>query len=97
MRKNTPPCTSYVFVCERTRDDGQPACGLAGQAMCDQLKTWAKQDGITHRVRINRSGCLGQCASGPNVLVMPQKIWFDSIESGDLPKLYQEIKNSLDL
>ena len=41
-------------------------------------------------VTVLASGCLGQCGSGPMVLVMPEQIWYSRVRSSEVPILVQE-------
>jgi len=38
-------------------------------------------------VAVKRSGCLGQCGSGPMVLVEPEKIWYSQVQPGDVKEI----------
>ncbi len=38
-------------------------------------------------VLVKRSGCLGQCGSGPMVLVEPDEIWYSQVQPGDVPEI----------
>jgi (2Fe-2S) ferredoxin len=41
-------------------------------------------------VTLERSGCLGQCGSGPMVLVLPEEIWYAAVQPEDVPEIIQE-------
>ena len=41
-------------------------------------------------VTVLASGCLGQCGSGPMVLVMPEQIWYSRVHYSEVPILVQE-------
>jgi (2Fe-2S) ferredoxin len=40
-------------------------------------------------VTIEGCGCLGQCGSGPMVLVLPEQIWYAAVHPTDVPTLVQ--------
>ena len=38
-------------------------------------------------VNVKRSGCLGQCGSGPMVLVEPEEIWYSRVQERDVDEI----------
>ena len=38
-------------------------------------------------VEVKRSGCLGQCGSGPMVLVEPEETWYSQVQPGDVKEI----------
>ena len=45
------------------------------------------QSQATPEVEIIPSGCLGKCGNGPNVLVLPEKIWCQQVRPKDVPSI----------
>ena len=91
MQEEETPFASHVFVCQATREDGKPACGNrwdAGAA-ADTLKVALKAAGVS--ARVSRSGCLGPCAEGPNVMLYPGKIWFKGCAQEDIPEIVNRL------
>lgn len=91
MRESHPPFATHVFVCQATREDGKPACGNrwdAGRA-ADELKSALKSAGVS--ARVSRSGCLGPCAEGPNVMLYPGKVWFQGCSLEDVPAIVDRV------
>ena len=91
MQEAVTPFATHVFVCQATRDDGRPACGNrwdAGAA-ADELKAALKAAGVS--ARVSRSGCLGPCAEGPNVMVYPGKVWFQGCAQEDIPAIASQL------
>jgi (2Fe-2S) ferredoxin len=41
-------------------------------------------------VAVSGTGCLGQCGSGPIVLVTPEQIWYSRVHYSEVPVLVQE-------
>ena len=39
------------------------------------------------RVRINKSGCLGQCGHGPMVAVYPENVWYAHVRAEDAAEI----------
>jgi len=70
------PYLVHVFVCTNDRQGQRPSCADGASAELRQrLKQGIEERGLKPRVRLLSSGCLGLCASGPNVLLYPQGVW----------------------
>ncbi len=53
----------------------------------------AFQQQFSNAVTITSSGCLGQCGSGPMVLVLPEETWYCHIRPPDVPIIVEEHLN----
>lgn len=42
------------------------------------------------RIEVEPSGCLGQCGSGPMVLVSGEKIWYSKVRVRDVPVIVRQ-------
>lgn len=38
-------------------------------------------------VEVVGSSCLGQCGNGPMVMVMPDRVWYSSVQPGEVPTI----------
>ena len=66
----------HVFVCT-----GGKTCGSQDSAATfDYLKGAIKDAGLAQEVRINQSGCMGQCGYGPMVVVYPENVWYAGVD-----------------
>ena len=43
--------------------------------------------GLSDRIRVSRAGCLDACEEGPNILLMPDQIWFKKVKPEDLEEI----------
>ncbi len=86
MEWSVPKFQKYVFVCENSRQEGD-CCSQKGARLRELLKTAVKERGYSSKVRVSRSGCLDACADGPNVLVMPDNVWFKRAAEGDVDEI----------
>jgi (2Fe-2S) ferredoxin len=43
------------------------------------MKARARELGLEGTVRINKSGCLDQCAGGPHMVVYPEGVWYAGV------------------
>lgn len=83
-----PPYERVIFVCCNSREPGEDACANRGAAeLQKKLKEYAQSKGLKGRVRVSRSLCLGLCAVGPNVCVMPENVWYRGVSEQDLPEI----------
>ncbi len=82
----------HVFVCtnERGPDDARGSCTASGsEAVLDALRAAASAAGLKRIVRVNKAGCLDQCAHGPVLVVYPEAVWYGGVRPEDVPELVQ--------
>ena len=87
------PFKVHAFVCTNDRHGERKSCadGDAVQIR-DELKKNLKRLGLWgSAVRVSTSGCLGNCAIGPNVYIYPQMIRFSGCTIEDVPKILEVI------
>ena len=41
-------------------------------------------------VVVQSVGCLGECGSGPMVVVLPEEIWYAHVAVGDVPRIVEQ-------
>lgn len=71
------PYERHVFVC--TTGPECPGDGAAIEIR-KALKSRVKAAGAKDHVRINNSGCLGQCGHGPMMVVYPDNVWYSHLD-----------------
>jgi len=72
----------HVFVCahERSPKSSRGCCADKNSLeLMTRLKRAAKQAGL-HDVRVQKSGCLDHCESGPSCVVYPEGFWYTLTE-----------------
>lgn len=79
------PYQRHVFVC----CFGKTCPNRSGAEIAGLLKQKAKAAGITDRIRVNRSGCLNQCATGPSIVVYPENIWYAGVRAEDVDEIFE--------
>jgi (2Fe-2S) ferredoxin len=88
MDTQTQPYRALILVCVNVKEDGRECCGGRGSAaLYDALKSAVSERGLKGIVRVSRSGCLGQCSFGPNIMVFPEGVWYSGVSEADLPAL----------
>lgn len=75
-----PPKRRCVLVCQYR------SCSRNGSA--EVLDAF--QAAVPMGVFASGSDCLGQCASGPTVQIMPDKTWYCRIKSSDVPTIVEQ-------
>lgn len=103
MLETTTPHKLHVFICTNARHDGTPSCGDSGemQRLFETLKPRLKEAKLP--VRVSRTGCLGPCAQGPNVMCYGNAlsargqagVWFQGVGEGDVEQLEARVKELL--
>ena len=91
-KQNESPYVSHVFVCTNDRGGKRKSCAdNNSQLIKTKLKDAINEKGWKGKVRISTSGCLGLCATGPNVMIYPQQIWFSEVFSDDVNDIISAI------
>lgn len=87
---------AHVFICTHEKV-GKPSCGAKGSAeLRDRLKKMSKDEvAWTDKVRINNSGCLGECEHGIACVIYPKGHWLTELVASDDQKVINAINQSL--
>lgn len=83
MQRAVPSFRKYLFVCENERAEGD-CCSERGRRLRERLKDAVKTAGLSKKLRVARTGCQDACSEGPNVLLMPDHVWFKNVELDDV-------------
>ena len=80
------PYAIHFFVC--TSGPDCPEDGPA-QEIRSTLKAQVKKLGLASEVRVNHSGCLGQCGHGPVMVVYPEGFWYSHLDVQQAEEILQ--------
>jgi (2Fe-2S) ferredoxin len=83
----------HLFVCtnERTPDDPRGACCNKGsRELASEFKKRAHDRGLKRIVRINKAGCLDQCAHGATCVVYPGAVWYGGVTLADVDEIIEK-------
>lgn len=95
MKIEPTPHAMHIFVCQHSREEGRSSCGArGGSEILSELKRLCRERNLA--ARVSGSGCLGPCEQGPNVMAYPQKIWFQGVQSTDLPSVLDRLGRELE-
>ena len=83
MEPSRPKFQKYIFVCENEREEGA-SCKPHGARIRELLKETVKKRGLAAEIRVSRSGCVDVCDEGPNVLLVPDYVWFKRVSENDI-------------
>lgn len=87
MEISKPRFEKHLLVCENEREAGS-CCGKKDSGVLrEALKKRIKELGLSDRIRVSRTGCLDVCDEGPNILLMPDNVWFKRVELQDLSEI----------
>ncbi|RPI03148.1 MAG: (2Fe-2S) ferredoxin domain-containing protein [Calditrichaeota bacterium] len=94
--KTNMPYVCHIFVCTNDRNGERKSCGdEEGVELRAVLKTEIGTRGWKNWVRVSQTGCLGQCAHGPNVMIYPQGIWFQKSTLDDVETILADVESIL--
>jgi (2Fe-2S) ferredoxin len=82
----------HLFICqnERVHDDPRGSCTARGSAaVAEALKAKAHACGLKRIVRVNKAGCLDQCAHGVTVVVYPEGVWYGGVTLADVDEIVE--------
>ena len=90
------PYVCHIFVCTNDRAGERKSCADQNSPL---IRTTLKQE-VSNRdwenhVRVSQCGCMGLCATGPNVMLYPQKIWFSEVSTDDIGKILSKVEEIL--
>jgi len=100
MIETQTPHKLHILVCTNARHDGTPSCGDSGEAqrVFENLKARLKEAKLP--VRVSRTGCLGPCAQGPNVMCYGREgtpgVWLQGVAEGDLEAIEAKVRTLLE-
>lgn len=89
MNARDLPFKKIVHVCTNCREAGERVCCAARDSVAihADLKQWVKDQKLRRHIRVCKSGCMDRCEEGPNVLLMPDNIWYSGVDQNDLAAL----------
>jgi (2Fe-2S) ferredoxin len=91
--KKESPFISHIFVCTNDREGKRKSCAdNNSQLVRSKLKEAVNEKGWKGKVRVSKSGCMGLCAKGSNVMIYPQKIWFSGVFPDDVDEIVSTVQ-----
>ncbi len=76
---------AHVLVCTGT------GCTHGGaDGIIDAFEQQLKKHQLDQEIRVVKTGCLGLCAKGPNVVIYPEGIYYNFVSAEDVPEIVEE-------
>ena len=85
LKRERDPGKPCVTICSGT---GCQACGC--QAVTDSFRAELEKHGLADQVDILTTGCHGFCERGPVVVIKPEGIFYERMQSEDVPEVVEE-------
>lgn len=88
-----PKPEKHVFVCLNERPPGNPKGSCTSRGGPDLMAEFARlleEREAFGRIKITRSGCLGPCELGPNVVVYPEGVLYVGVHVADVAEIFDE-------
>ena len=80
----------HVFCCINKRSGSNPkgCCSSKNsEKLQTELKIKIKDLKLNKKIRINKSGCLDRCESGPVMVIYPEGVWYSFKNSEDIDEI----------
>jgi (2Fe-2S) ferredoxin len=88
MEKAEQTYRKLVLVCTNERSEERSCCMSRGAGdLRHELKM--RVAAIDPNIRVSKTGCLGKCSDGANVVIMPDNVWLKHVTMDDI----QEVVN----
>jgi (2Fe-2S) ferredoxin len=86
----------HFFICTNQKENGEGCAQYHTKDICKNLKQIFRDQGNGDiAMRINQSGCLGECSKGPVMVVYPQGDWYQFFDQDDVHQIIQTHINSV--
>lgn len=88
MESKPMPYQRQIFVCTHNANGEKESCGdHHGEEVFHQLREIAKARKLHPMIRVAQAKCLGQCATGVNMMIYPENIWIKDVRTSDVQSL----------
>ena len=58
--------------------------------MAQKMKEEIQKRQLVGKIRINKSGCLGQCSKGISIVVYPEGVWYGHVTKEDVAEIVEK-------
>lgn len=92
-KEGMPKLKYHIFVCQNVRPPEAPkgcCSGRGSEEVFDELRRQVREKFSPQVARVSKSGCLGPCESGVNIVIYPEGIWYARVTLADLPQIVEE-------
>jgi NADP-reducing hydrogenase subunit HndC len=76
---------AHILVCTGTGCAASNAGGLI-----EEFETQLAKNNLSEEIRVVKTGCLGLCAKGPNVVIYPEGTYYTHVSADDVKEIVEE-------
>ena len=76
---------AHILVCTGTGCESAGASGIIAE-----FEKQLKAHNLDKEVRVVKTGCLGLCAKGPNVVIYPEGVFYCHVSPEDVQEIVEE-------
>ena len=97
MQQITYKPVKHILVCTNERASEKECCSkVDGYEIFRELKDWTKLNGLSAKVWVTRTGCLGFCNDiGATIVIYPDQLWFKEVKKEEIQKIKDFILGSI--
>ena len=87
----------HILVCTNEREQEKECCShVQGYEIFRELKDWVKLNGLSSKIWITRTGCLGFCNNtGATIVIYPEQLWFKEVRKEETQKIKDFILDAI--
>lgn len=90
MDEATIPYKKHILVCINEKKD-KPCCAeKQSMELVLALKSVIEGKNLTGIIRVNKTGCLGKCGFGANIMIYPDGTWLKGVTKDDIPSIIEK-------
>lgn len=93
MRHPNLQYSKLILICVNEREGKECCANAHAEELYYALKTQCAA--IDPSIRVSKTGCLGNCLSGPIVVIQPDNIWLGEVKESDIPEIIKLVESSL--
>lgn len=88
IKAEKKPYERVILVCINERPKEVASCGGRGSVeIFKKIKSIVKAKGLSDRIRVTRTQCLGLCDIGPNITIFPDNVWYNNVTPEDIDEI----------
>lgn len=84
----------HVFICTQCayiQENGEYSDPALTVQFRKEVKQAVKERYPDRKIRVNASGCLGQCEKGISCVIYPQNEWLTELRPGDKERIIEKL------
>jgi len=84
----------HVLVCINDRESGDCCSKVKGNEVFSEIKSWVVNSGLSSRIWVTRTKCLGFCNDvGTTIVIYPEQKWFTKVTLDDIELIKTILKD----